>query len=251
MLNLNRIKMVFRSTFILLAAPLLILCDAFAATRAFDCPASDKKRIDGSAVLAKVQKRYEGVTTLRAKFEQDSYYAATDSSVPSEGEVLFGKPGKMRWHYSPPEEQVFILNNTTFWAYQSEQNQVTIDEVDKVLISNLPTTWLMGVGNLSTDFNLKSACRSAEGIVLTLNPKSKPAKGSGGSLEKFALLVDESTNLPKGAQVFHVGGNVDALVLRNLSVNPANEPIGEESFSANFPKGADIIDNRNAAPSGK
>lgn len=230
------------------AAPLVCTHSSEAASRAFDCVAGGQGTVNGAELLSKVQKRYEGVSSLRARFEQDSYFAATDSFIPSKGEVLFGKPGKMRWHYDPPEEQVFVLNDGNFWAYQAEQHQVTVDQVDKVLISKLPVTWLMGVGNLSKDFSLASACRGPEGVVLNLTPKVKTSRSSQdpNGLQKFALLVDESTNLPKGAQVFHVGGNVDALVLANLAVNPTTNPIGAKDFEASFPKGADIIDNRAA-----
>jgi outer membrane lipoprotein carrier protein len=201
--------------------------------------------------LGKVQNAYSGVQSLKAGFTQESYLASLESSETSSGSVWFSKPGKMKWNYAEPEIQTFLVKDSTLWLYQKEENQVLIDEFRKVLISDLPVSFLMGLGNLKSDFSVISACQNTEGLVFNLVPsKSKDAgakKGDEG-LKGFRLLVNPNTNLPKGAMVTDVGGNVTAITLSALEANPK---VNDSIFAADFPKSADINDRRVKGDSAK
>jgi outer membrane lipoprotein carrier protein len=209
---------------------------------AFNCDIVMDKTA-GSALLSKVQERYQGVNSLHAAFAQESFLAALDQREGSTGEVWFAKPGKMRWDYQRPEAQEFIVNDHTMWLYQPELNQVIIQPLEAVLLSNLPVAFLMGIGNIKNDFSLEKACRNTLGVVLELSPKKQKSEDE---LKVFKLLVDEARGLPQGAQISDAGGNITSVHLREIKTN-AEAGVSEERFKADYPAGTDISDRRSAS----
>lgn len=219
--------------------------ESTAQSRAFECGSSKEiSESEGAALLERVQRTYASLSVLHGQFEQDSYLAALDTSESSSGEMWFEKPGKMRWVYKTPKSQIVIIRDGTLWLYQIDKKQVMIDDIGEVLLSDLPVAFLMGIGNLSRDFTFTKACRSKDGVVLSLVPKSK---GDGddsarNELQGFDLLIDEGQSLPKGARVTSVGGNMTAIVFRNVSTKETAPDASR--FVLTYPNGVDVMDRR-------
>lgn len=218
---------------------------AFAEDSAFNCQAGGAMTLPaGRALLEKVQTQYAGVEALRGRFRQESYVAALDEREGSGGEMWFSKPGKMRWEYSQPRPQSVVVNQGTLWLYQPDKAQVMIDDIGNVLLSSLPISFMMGVGNLGRDFELKGACRGPEGVILSLVPKKSKGE-EADALEGFDLLVDSGESLPKGAKISSLGGNVTSIIFRDLVKNGGKaEP---QRFVLDYPKGVDVMDRRKSA----
>lgn len=196
---------------------------------------------EARTLLSKVQVSYNGVRSIKAQFEQYSELAALDQSEKSSGSVVFKKPGFMRWDYKQPEEQVFLIRENTLWLYQVAQQQVLVDAFQKVLISDLPVAFLMGLGDLARDFEIQSACRGQSTVSFALVP-SRKSEQERAQLQSFDLLVSTASNLPIGATVVDIGGNTTRIELKGLDVN--NSKISDTLFEAAFPAGVDIIDRR-------
>jgi outer membrane lipoprotein carrier protein len=213
--------------------------------RSFDC--AGEKELAGSEardLLRKVQERYSRVTSVEADFQQHSYLAALDLAEMSSGQVWFSKPGKMKWHYTDPDEQVFLVREKVLWFYQKEDNQVLIDDFEDVLISDLPVSFLMGIGDLNENFLLHKVCRKNEGLVLDLKPKSSNGaepESLDEPLRGFKLLVDNYTFSPVGAEVVDVGGNITSII---LSKRVFDQVLKSSLFEPKFPRGIDISDRR-------
>ena len=226
---------------IFLIASIFILSNSAAFTQElsqFDC--SNYKSLSKSkaqTLLEKTQKTYSTIGSLEADFTQTSYLAAMDMSERSSGNVWFKKPGRMKWFYTDPDEQSFLVRDHTVWFYQKELEQVTISNFKDILISDAPVAFLMGLGNLSDEFSIIEACSSENFDVLELTPK----KGREGNLKKFSLMIDPESFTPKGAQVIDIGENRTEIKFLKISLN--NE-IAEQEFSNNFPKGTDVNDQR-------
>lgn len=212
------------------------------ASKAFKCLSrgGQLSADTGRAVLGKVQEAYSKIDSLQGSFTQESYVAALDEGEESSGEMVFAKPGKMRWSYKTPRSQEVVIRDEELWMYQPDKGQVMIDSVGKVLMSALPVSFLMGLGNLSEDFELISACQGTSGTILNLVPRDK--NGKEEALEGFILLVDEDKNLPRGAKINSVGGNITAILFKNQQVNGAG--VVSQRFVLEYPKGVDILDRR-------
>ncbi len=217
---------------------------AGAQLKSFECDkkaAIDQKRAD--AILAKVQVEYAQIQTMRGTFRQDSYVAALDEGEQSSGTMVFSKPGLMRWSYKVPRAQEVVIRNGELWMYQPDKGQVMIDDIGNVLLSALPISFLMGIGNVTKDFTLKSACHGPEGVILRLTPRTagKDTK-EGDGLAGFDLLVDPTKNTPTGAKITSLGGNITGIVFENLELRA--DPVPAGTFVLEYPKGVDVLDRR-------
>ncbi len=218
---------------------------AVAQVSAFECQKGGELSVaQGRELLAKVQGQYAGIEVLQGAFRQDSYVAALDESESSAGEMWFAKPGKMRWEYAKPRPQSVVVTQSTLWLYQPDKQQVLVDDIGNVLLSSLPISFMMGVGNLSRDFDLKGACQGPEGVILRLVPR-KSKGDANDALEGFDLLVDKAQSLPKGAKISSLGGNTTAIIFNNLlSQGVKQDP---RRFVLDYPKGVDVMDRRQTA----
>lgn len=230
--------------FLLASFLLSVGSSAQAQMTAFNCPGGQLLSAgQAKEILAKVQERYSSIDSLSGDFRQESYVAALDEGEASSGEMVFAKPGRMRWTYKVPRPQEVVVRERELWLYQVDKQQVMIDDIGQVLLSNLPVSFMMGIGNLARDFDLKGACRSPEGVVLNLVPqKSRASTDRTEELEGFQLLVDEPQKLPKGAKITSLGGNITAIIFSNLKVGTAR--VEDRRFVLDLPKGVDVMDRR-------
>lgn len=215
-------------------------------SRSFDCT-KKLTTVQSNLALDSLQSRYSNVQTLTASFSQLSKNAALDMTETSSGSVQFKKPGMMRWDYSEPEKQVLTLNKNEVRFYQESENQGFIDNVSQVLLSDLPVSFLAGIGNIKDSFNLISGCNGSDGTILTLSPKQKTTGQNSGKIEEakikeLKIIVEDSSFLPKGASVLDSSDNETAILLSKLFIG---EEIKDSSFTFNFPRGADVVNKTN------
>ena len=209
-----------------------------AVEESFVCPKGAALPIaDATRSLTAVQTAYEKVQAFSTRFIQQSFLAALEISEDSSGTVWFSRPGKMKWNYETPSEQTFLVNDETLWYYQAEERQLLVDTFHSAFSSDVPATFLMGVGKLSEQFTLKSACRNSRGLVFELAPRESEEKG----FMSFRLLVGPQDNIPRGAQVVDRGGNRTSIVLAPIK---AIDAVDISVFVAHFPKDIDIDDRR-------
>lgn len=214
-----------------------------AKTRAFEClEGREIAESEQGRLVSKVQETYQSVRALTGKFVQDSYLASLDTSENSAGEVAFKKPGMMRWQYKYPEKQLFVVKDETLWFYQPNERQVTIDSLKKVLLSDLPVGFLIGIGDLTKEFEVRAACEASVGIVIDFVPKRRSSDQGEQQLAGFSLMVERGSLLPKGSEVIDVAGNVTSIVIEELV---RDGELNAEMFLPTFPRGTDITDRRN------
>lgn len=97
----------------------------------------------------------EQTRSARATFTQ----TVTDSEgvkvQDSSGVVEFSRPGKFRWHYLKPFEQLVIGDGNTLWVYDKDLAQVTKRELGSALGSS-PAALLAGSDDVASYFSLES-----------------------------------------------------------------------------------------------
>ena len=106
----------------------------------------------------------------------------------------------------------------------------------KAFKSDLPVSFLLGVGRLGENFSLTKACKSEAGTVLNLE-----AKKPDPNLQEFYLLVDRDKQIPIGAKIVDFGGNETSISFQDVELNTALE---DSKFSFDIPRGTDVIDQR-------
>ena len=109
----------FRVFAIHFAGPLLLATLLAVAARV--C-AADKQ--DPLQPVHRMERRYRSATTLQATFLERYTESGRVIRVES-GTAYFRRPGKMRWEYAVPEENLFLIDGKTAWFYVPADHTVT------------------------------------------------------------------------------------------------------------------------------
>jgi outer membrane lipoprotein carrier protein len=79
---------------------------------------------DNLEPLRRMEHRYRAAKTLQATFLER--YTENDRTVRVEsGVAYFRRPGKMRWEYAAPENNLFLIDGKTAWFYVPADHTVT------------------------------------------------------------------------------------------------------------------------------
>ena len=114
------------------------------------------------------------VKSLRADFVQTLLDADGKSLQESTGSLMLQRPGKFRWDYHSPYEQVIVGDGRKIWTYDSELAQVTVRDQDQTLGST-PAMLLAGVRPLEDSFAVRNLGARDALTWLELKPRAKTA----------------------------------------------------------------------------
>src|SRR5215470_1295488 len=79
---------------------------------------------DPQIYIRKLETNYKRARTLEAKFLQE-YSESGRISRSEAGTAYFRRPGKMRWEYSSPERNLFVVDGKFAWFYVPADHTVS------------------------------------------------------------------------------------------------------------------------------
>ncbi len=126
-------------------------------------------------LLGLIQKQYQSIRSFSGHFIQSSHHADTKTGLKTaEGLVSYKRPGKMRWFYEKPEEQLLVTNGQEMWLFDPLLENVTVQKLEKIT-EGTALSFLLGLGNLQTDFIHREITKNLligqDGLILELKPK--------------------------------------------------------------------------------
>lgn len=183
-----------------------------------------------------VQKRYESVVDLRARFEQTSRSVALGgpgSETRSAGEVVFAKPGRMRWSYREPEPSLVVSNGTWLWIYDPGAGEAQKLPVSGGAMSGAAVQFLLGDAEIEREFRVEPRTCGDEQAVLTLWPR-EPA-----TYEKLGIRVDPRSGDLLATELVDLLGNVTNVAFKGVETN-----VGADAglFTFDPPEGVELIE---------
>jgi chaperone LolA len=98
---------------------------------------------------------FEQLRTLRADFVQTVEDGGSRMPQRSTGRVLLERPGRFRWDYQTPYEQVIVSDGERIWHYDADLEQVTVQRLDESMDST-PLALLMGQTPLESSFKVEA-----------------------------------------------------------------------------------------------
>ena len=75
----------------------------------------------------------DGTRSARAAFDQQVYDRDGKEVQQSKGSFVFQRPGKFRWVYDKPADQVIVGDGKRVWIYDRQLNQVTVRNMQAAL----------------------------------------------------------------------------------------------------------------------
>jgi len=148
----------------------------------------------------------------------------------SEGTLAFSRPGKFRWVYQKPYEQVIVGDGSRLWIYDADLEQVTVRKLGDALGSS-PAALLAGNNEIEKFFTLRDAGAS-EGLEwLEARPRDKESTFEN-------VRMGFSGNTLAAMELKDAFGQTTLLKFSGMVKNPA---VSAGEFKFTPPKNADVI----------
>jgi len=181
-----------------------------------------------------------GVDTLRnyvretnsakAQFTQIVYDRNMRKLQETTGTMYFARPGRIRWAYEKPYEQLIVGDGTQLWVYDKDLNQVTVKAIGQA-IGGSPAALLAGSNDIDKDFRI-SAAGSKDGLEwIEAVPKSTES-----TFEKVRLGFG-----PSGLQAMDLYDGFGQRTVVRFQGIERNPSLSSELFRFTPPPGADVI----------
>ncbi|MBT9613160.1 MAG: outer membrane lipoprotein chaperone LolA [Burkholderiales bacterium] len=168
--------------------------------------------------------------TVRAHFAQTVLDRNGRSVSQASGVMAFSRPGKFRWTYDKPYEQLIVGDGVKLWIFDKDLNQVTVRKLDEALGSS-PAALLAGNNEIEKFFALSDA-GSRDGLDwLEASPKSKDTMFA-------AVRMGFVGNTLKQMELKDSFGQTTVIRFDKLERNPK---LATDQFKFAPPKGADVI----------
>jgi outer membrane lipoprotein carrier protein len=106
-----------------------------------------------------VEKYLSGLATWSADFKQSIDDGNGKVLRSAAGKLYLQKPGKFRWDYSEPSEQLILADGKQIWFYDKDLQQANVRDMDASL-ANTPAVLLSGAGSLSSQFDVTAVAPS-------------------------------------------------------------------------------------------
>ena len=189
---------------------------------------------DAQAVKA-LKDFMQGLDTLQAEFTQTVLNDELETVRESRGMFKLkrpanGEPGKFRWDYTAPFEQVIVGDGVNLWTYDPELEQATVKPMQETLASS-PASLLIGNAPIEEEFAIRDIGKSGDlhWIGLTPNVQDTDFESVRIALRDGALdTMELRDNL----------GQVTRIRFEGLE---RNDPIDATAFEFTPPERADVI----------
>jgi chaperone LolA len=204
------------------------LLPVFLATSAIAAAAEPLSPSEQGRAL--IEEFVEGVETMQGRFEQ-SLVDANDRVVEtSVGSFEISRPGRFRWSYTEPYEQLLVADGRNVWSYDVDLAQVTVKAQAEVLGST-PALLLGGADEVLEDFAVVDSFEDRGTTWVRLVPEE--AESSFSSVE----LGFTDGRLSR--MIF--ADNLEQTTLVALFDVQVNGPLEPSRFEFAPPPGVDVV----------
>lgn len=171
--------------------------------------------------------------TARGAFEQKVYDRGGKLVQESKGSFVFLRPGRFRWVYDKPVDQVIVGDGARVWIYDRGLNQVTVRKLTRALGST-PAALLAGSSDIDAAFELSDA-GSRDGLEwLDAKPREREA-----GFERVRMGFGAA-----GVQAMELSDNFGQTTMLKFSALERNPKVDPQEFRFEPPKGTDVLGDR-------
>jgi outer membrane lipoprotein carrier protein len=168
--------------------------------------------------------------SVRADFSQKVLGKDGETVQASTGKLMFSRPGKFRWEYRKPYEQLIVGDGEKLWVYDKDLHQVTVKKLRGALGAT-PAELLAGSSEIEDHYNLD-------------------AKGVKAGLDWLDAYPAERESMFQKVRMGFKGNNLDTMELHDqlgqvtvirFSKVQRNPKLDDGVFRFTPPEGADVL----------
>jgi outer membrane lipoprotein carrier protein len=172
----------------------------------------------------------EGTKTAQGNFAQVVTNRDGRTTQTSSGTFAFERPGKFRWTYAKPFDQLIVGDGEKVYVYDRDLNQVIVRKLDAALGAT-PAALLAGDNALEKNFTL-TASGSDQGLEFV----DALPRASDSQFKK--IRIGFAKGLPKKMILSDAFGQTTDLTFSDVARNPK---LATNMFQFTPPKGADVV----------
>jgi outer membrane lipoprotein carrier protein len=188
-------------------------------------------------LITKVQRNYDRITDIQARFTQEYINKSLNQVKKAEGKVYFKKSGMMRWEYRKPFRQEIVSDGTMIWHYQPEDNQVIVGEISKTIREKIPAAFLSGEGDLRRDFRVRGPMGESRKedawYLLDLVPVEPQAE-----IQRLVLRIDPKRYLIVQTDIYDAFENINRIRFSGIKID---RNLTDSLFTFTIPPGSQVL----------
>ena len=173
--------------------------------------------------------------TSKGTFTQSVISKTRPAPQHSSGTFAFQRPGKFRWTYDKPFEQIIVGDGARVWVYDRDLNQVVVRKLD-VALGATPAALLAGDNALEKNFTLVAGAATDGLEFVDATPKNPESQFT-------RVRIGFRDNLPRRMELTDAFGQITTLDFVSVERNPA---LAATLFRFEVPSGADVVGDAGA-----
>jgi outer membrane lipoprotein carrier protein len=187
----------------------------------------------GAASLERYKEFLNGTQSARAAFEQKVFDRNGKLVQETRGNFVFQRPGRFRWVYDKPTDQVIVGDGTRVWIYDRQLNQVTVRKLTAALGST-PAALLAGGSGIESAFALAEGGEKDGLEWMEARPREREA-----GFERVRMGFAK-----EGLQAMELTDHFGQTTFLRFSKLERNPKVNPSEFRFDPPKGADVLGDK-------
>ncbi|HEX7081956.1 MAG TPA: outer membrane lipoprotein chaperone LolA [Gammaproteobacteria bacterium] len=214
----------------------IVVAAAFAAPASPQQPAEDpdespgREQSDAAQPAGVLDTFLDEVRSLQADFVQQLHGADGRLMQTSSGSLALSRPGRFRWHYEQPFDQLVVADGKNLWIYDVELEQVTVTPLDDDVAST-PAMLLSGDRAVRDGFDVVERFERDGLEWVRLAPNLQ-------GTDFMSVLIGFRDTTPQRLELVDGLNQTTEIELSNVAVNPE---LDEDLFEFDPPRRVDVI----------
>ena len=171
-----------------------------------------------------------GTQSAQGAFRQIVANKDRRTTQTTSGTFAFQRPGKFRWTYDKPFDQLIVGDGEKVYVYDRDLNQVIVRKLDAALGAT-PAALLAGDNALEKNFTLVAGGESDGLQYVDATPKVSESQFT-------RIRLGFANDLPRRMELVDAFGQTTELVFSDMQRNPR---LAADTFRFTPPKGADVV----------
>lgn len=184
----------------------------------------------GASSIEELKALLQNTTTARARFAQIVFDKDLKVLQQATGRMAFARPGRFRWEYDKPYEQVIVGDGARLWIYDKDLNQVTVRKLEGALGAS-PAALLAGSNEIEQGYTLSIGGNEQGLDWLEAVPRARDTV-----FERIRLGFSKA-----GLEAMELRDQFGQITVIKFSIMEHNAELPPETFRFTPPEGADVI----------
>ena len=180
---------------------------------------------------APIIKYLDNLHSYAATFEQQRFDETGELLETAKGDCNIERPGRFRWNYLDPYQQVIVSDSHKLWIYDEDLAQVTVNDVNSGA-PGTPAELLSAEFEVTSRYDVKHVGEKDGYDWYSLHPKDAKTQ-----FQEVELGLADSE-----VKAMRLKDNLGQTTVLHFSAVKRNAPMAQSLFNFTPPAGVDVVE---------